>query len=151
MSPTGRLHATLDQSYDRGGGGYLQPAPRAQHAGHAGATDRHAAQHGDEAPRISQPTRVRGVSTFLDKNRRCIGKSQSTRPPKRTQRTPHRQASASSGPRTSSATTSTAQGSVAETMLTYSGDQRARCAPRRSSRAAADRVPLAGGHCVRNG
>jgi hypothetical protein len=35
------------------------------------------------------PTRVRCVSIFLDKNRRDIGKSQSKRPPKRTQRTPH--------------------------------------------------------------
>jgi hypothetical protein len=34
-------------------------------------------------------TRVRCVSIFLDKNRRYIGKSQSERPPKRTQRTPH--------------------------------------------------------------
>eukprot|EP01047_Picozoa_sp_COSAG01_P082855 COSAG01_NODE_17095_length_1179_cov_1.221296_2_plen_169_part_00 len=34
--------------------------------------------------------RVRCVLIFLDKNRRCIGKSQSKRPPKRTQRTPHR-------------------------------------------------------------
>jgi hypothetical protein len=39
------------------------------------------------APR---PTRVRCVSILLDKNRRYIGKSQSKRPPKRTQRTPHR-------------------------------------------------------------
>jgi hypothetical protein len=38
-----------------------------------------------EAP----PTRVRCVSIFLDKNRRYIGKSQSKRPPQRTQRTPH--------------------------------------------------------------
>jgi hypothetical protein len=36
-----------------------------------------------------QPTRVRCVSIFLDKNRRYIGKSQSERPPERTQRTPH--------------------------------------------------------------
>eukprot|EP01047_Picozoa_sp_COSAG01_P055046 COSAG01_NODE_6086_length_3861_cov_91.695906_4_plen_223_part_00 len=35
------------------------------------------------------PTRVRCVSTFLDKNRRHIGKYQSKRKPKRTQRTPH--------------------------------------------------------------
>eukprot|EP01047_Picozoa_sp_COSAG01_P038212 COSAG01_NODE_3087_length_6609_cov_2.598925_6_plen_335_part_00 len=34
-------------------------------------------------------TRVRCVSILLDKNRRSIGKSQSTLPPKRTQRTPH--------------------------------------------------------------
>jgi hypothetical protein len=33
------------------------------------------------------PTRVRGVSIFLDKNRRHIGKSQSKRPPKRTDAT----------------------------------------------------------------
>jgi hypothetical protein len=32
------------------------------------------------------PTRVRGVSIFLDKNRRSIGKPQSTRPPQWTQR-----------------------------------------------------------------
>jgi hypothetical protein len=36
------------------------------------------------------PTRGRCVSIFLDKNRRYIGKSQSKRPPERTQRTPHR-------------------------------------------------------------
>jgi hypothetical protein len=36
------------------------------------------------------PTRVRCASIFLDKHRRYIGKSQSERPPKRTQRTPHR-------------------------------------------------------------
>jgi hypothetical protein len=35
------------------------------------------------------PTRVRGVSIFLDKNRSDIGKSQPKRPPNRTQRTPH--------------------------------------------------------------
>jgi hypothetical protein len=35
-------------------------------------------------------TRARYVSIFLDKNRRHIGNSQSHRPPKRTQRTPHR-------------------------------------------------------------
>jgi hypothetical protein len=40
------------------------------------------------ARRVS--TRVRCVSIFLDKNRRYIGKYQSKRPPKRTQRTPHR-------------------------------------------------------------
>jgi hypothetical protein len=34
-------------------------------------------------------THVRCVSIFLDKNRRYIGTSQSKRPPKRTQRTPH--------------------------------------------------------------
>jgi hypothetical protein len=34
-------------------------------------------------------TRGHCVSIFLDKNRRYIGKSQSKRPPKRTQRTPH--------------------------------------------------------------
>ena len=39
-----------------------------------------------------QLTRVRCVSIFLDQNRRYIGKSQSKRPPKRTKRTPHRQA-----------------------------------------------------------
>jgi hypothetical protein len=37
----------------------------------------------------TSPTRVRCVSILLDKNRRYIGKSQSKRPPKRTQRTPH--------------------------------------------------------------
>jgi hypothetical protein len=39
------------------------------------------------APRPS--TRVRCVLIFLDKNRRYIGKSQSKRPPIRTQRAPH--------------------------------------------------------------
>eukprot|EP01047_Picozoa_sp_COSAG01_P033404 COSAG01_NODE_2456_length_7666_cov_451.127660_4_plen_197_part_00 len=39
--------------------------------------------------RLAPPTRVRCVSTFLDKNRRYIGKSQPQRPPERTQRTPH--------------------------------------------------------------
>eukprot|EP01047_Picozoa_sp_COSAG01_P057328 COSAG01_NODE_6614_length_3581_cov_1.071018_4_plen_167_part_00 len=34
------------------------------------------------------PGRGRGASRFLDQNRRCIGKSQSERPPKRTQRPP---------------------------------------------------------------
>jgi hypothetical protein len=38
---------------------------------------------------LASSTRVRSVSMFLDKNRRYIGKSQSKRPPKRTQRTPH--------------------------------------------------------------
>jgi hypothetical protein len=37
----------------------------------------------------STATRDRCVSIILDKNRRYIGKSQSKRPPKRTQRTPH--------------------------------------------------------------
>jgi hypothetical protein len=36
-----------------------------------------------------QLTRVRCVSIFLDENRRYRGKSQSKRPPKRTQRPPH--------------------------------------------------------------
>jgi hypothetical protein len=40
-------------------------------------------------PAAPCPTRVRCVSVFLDKNRRYIGKSQSKRPPTRTQRTPH--------------------------------------------------------------
>eukprot|EP01047_Picozoa_sp_COSAG01_P052495 COSAG01_NODE_5526_length_4205_cov_3.424744_4_plen_256_part_00 len=35
------------------------------------------------------PNRVRRVSIFLGRSRRYIGKSQSKRPPKRTQRTPH--------------------------------------------------------------
>eukprot|EP01047_Picozoa_sp_COSAG01_P040151 COSAG01_NODE_3361_length_6199_cov_4.450492_9_plen_244_part_00 len=35
------------------------------------------------------PTRVRCVSIFFDKNRFYIGKTQSKRPPERTQRTPH--------------------------------------------------------------
>jgi hypothetical protein len=39
---------------------------------------------------ILHSTHVRCVSTFLDKNRRYIGKSQPKRPPKRTPRTPHR-------------------------------------------------------------
>jgi hypothetical protein len=38
---------------------------------------------------VGAATRVRCVSVFLDQNRRYIGKSQSERPPNRTQRTPH--------------------------------------------------------------
>jgi hypothetical protein len=41
-------------------------------------------------PAARASTRVRCVSVNRDKNRRYIGQSQSKRPPKRTQRTPHR-------------------------------------------------------------
>jgi hypothetical protein len=44
------------------------------------------------AAAAAPPGRGRCVSRFLDKNRRCVGKSQSTRPPTRTPRPPHRPA-----------------------------------------------------------
>jgi hypothetical protein len=52
-------------------------------------------QRGGEAPgespdlRVERPGRGRGASIFLGKDRRYIGKCQSQRPPKRTQRPPH--------------------------------------------------------------
>jgi hypothetical protein len=57
-----------------------------------------AGDHSERAPSAVATTRVRCVSIFLDKNRRYIGKSQSKRPPKRTQRTPHQPAPATRAP-----------------------------------------------------
>jgi hypothetical protein len=65
-----------------------------------------------------RPGRGRGASTFLDENRRCICQSQSTRPPKRTQRPPHHAArrpssSASAVPLDASSTCTNARCSLA--------------------------------------
>jgi hypothetical protein len=65
--------------------------PRAAAAAAAGCAAGHRRRCGCRATGSSgrAPTRVRGVSIFLDKNRSDIGKSQPKRPPNRTQRTPH--------------------------------------------------------------
>jgi hypothetical protein len=66
-------------------------SPRARRVA-AGAVGARAPRRSPRCAREAAPrppaTRVRCVSMFLDKNRRYIGKSQSKRPPKRTQRTP---------------------------------------------------------------
>eukprot|EP01047_Picozoa_sp_COSAG01_P108796 COSAG01_NODE_37702_length_500_cov_0.411471_1_plen_99_part_10 len=51
------------------------------------------AQH--DRARLLPPGRGRCVSMFLDRNRRHIGESQPERPPKQTQRPPHRPCSMS--------------------------------------------------------
>jgi hypothetical protein len=64
------------------------------------ALQRHTARPRREVHERRETTRVRCVSLFLDnKNRRYIGKSQSKRPPERTQRTPHRASSKPSSTR----------------------------------------------------
>jgi hypothetical protein len=66
----------------------LQPTPVHRTCARDGKLDG-ALWHGVEVAVLVAAGRGRCVSVFIDKNRRYIGKSQSKRPPKRTQRQPH--------------------------------------------------------------
>jgi hypothetical protein len=97
--PTATPHAVSDASCCHAAGAHPCPVslPRpCQAAPTTHALPHAVAWHTGTRPRGQAPVRSPGasghgqcVSISLDKNRRHIGQSQSTRPPKRTQRPPH--------------------------------------------------------------